>query len=78
MGWYEWQGEEAPRRPYVFHRDGFTPFAFAGIWTARKISEGWARSFAILTTGAEGALRTSPMLMEALTSPRRDCEAAPA
>ena len=57
MGWYEWQGEEAPRRPYVFHRDGFTPFAFAGIWTARKTAEGWSRSFAILTTGAEGALR---------------------
>lgn len=34
IGWYEWQGKKAPRQPYVFHRDGFLPFAFAGIWTA--------------------------------------------
>jgi putative SOS response-associated peptidase YedK len=57
MGWYEWQGEEAPRRPFVFHRDGFQPFAFAGIWTARETAEGWQRSFAILTTNARGHLR---------------------
>jgi putative SOS response-associated peptidase YedK len=56
MGWYEWQGKEAPRKPFVFHRDGFQPFAFAGIWTARETSEGWQRSFAILTTDATGAL----------------------
>jgi putative SOS response-associated peptidase YedK len=57
MGWYEWQGEEAPRQPYVFHRDGFQPFAFAGIWTARETADGWQRSFAILTTDAQGRLR---------------------
>jgi putative SOS response-associated peptidase YedK len=57
MGWYEWQGKEAPRRPFVFHRNGFAPFAFAGIWTARKTPDGWVRSFAILTTQATGALR---------------------
>ena len=56
-GWYEWQGAQAPRTPYVFHLDGFAPFAFAGIWTARETSEGWQRSFAILTTEAQGALR---------------------
>lgn len=57
IGWYEWQGAEAPRQPYVFHLGGFRPFAFAGIWTARETDAGWVRSFAILTTAAEGALR---------------------
>jgi putative SOS response-associated peptidase YedK len=57
MGWYEWQGEQAPRQPFVFHLDGFQPFAFAGIWTARETPEGWQRSFAILTTEASGPLR---------------------
>jgi putative SOS response-associated peptidase YedK len=56
MGWYEWQGRAAPRQPYVFHLDGFKPFAFAGIWTAREIDTGWVRSFAILTTAASGKL----------------------
>ena len=36
IGWYEWQGSKAPKQPYVFHVDGFRPFAFAGIWTARE------------------------------------------
>jgi len=56
-GWYEWQGEKAPKQPFVFHLDGFAPFAFAGIWTARELDDGWQRSFAILTTEAAGALR---------------------
>jgi putative SOS response-associated peptidase YedK len=56
MGWYEWQGAAKPKQPYVFHLDGFRPFAFAGIWTARETPEGWLRSFAILTTEATGAL----------------------
>lgn len=36
VGWYEWQGNKPPKQPYMFHRDGFRPFAFAGIWTAEK------------------------------------------
>jgi len=57
IGWYEWQGAAAPRQPYVFHLDGFRPFAFAGIWTARETDAGWVRSFAILTTAADGPLK---------------------
>jgi len=57
MGWYEWQGEQAPRKPFVLHLDGFRPLAFAGIWTARETDAGWERSFAILTTAATDALR---------------------
>ena len=56
IGWYEWQGKAAPRQPYVFHRDGFVPFAFAGIWTAREVDDGWQRTFAIVTTEASGEL----------------------
>jgi len=54
IGWYEWQGRNAPRQPYVFHRDGFLPFVFAGIWTAREIGDDWQRSFAIMTMAASG------------------------
>jgi putative SOS response-associated peptidase YedK len=56
VGWYEWQGKTPPRQPYVFHRDGFLPFGFAGIWTAREVDEQWQRSFAIVTAAASGEL----------------------
>lgn len=54
VGWYEWQGSQAPRQPYVFHRPEFAPFAFAGIWTGKQTEAGWDRSFAIVTTSAVG------------------------
>ena len=57
MGWYEWQGAKAPKQPYVFHLNGFVPFAFAGIWTARRNDADWVRSFAILTRPALAAIR---------------------
>ena len=57
LGWYEWQGSEAPKQPFVFHLEDFQPLAFAGIWTARETPDGWQRSFAILTTEASGPLR---------------------
>lgn len=56
IGWYEWQGSAAPKRPHVFHRAGFAPFAFAGIWTGRETEQGWEHSFAILTKPAPEAL----------------------
>lgn len=56
IGWYEWQGSAAPKRPHVFHRAGFAPFAFAGIWTGRETEQGWEHSFAILTKPAPQAL----------------------
>jgi putative SOS response-associated peptidase YedK len=53
IGWYEWQGEKAPRQPWLFHLDGFRAFAFAGIRTQGGDEE--PASFAILTTrAAEG------------------------
>lgn len=56
IGWYEWHGDAAPKRPYVFHRDGFVPFTFAGVWTGRETEAGAERSFAILTRAAPAAL----------------------
>ena len=50
IGWYEWQGARPPRQPWIFHRDGFKPFAFAGIWTPAGAET--PESFAILTTEA--------------------------
>jgi putative SOS response-associated peptidase YedK len=68
MGWYEWQSGATPKQPYAFHLGGFTPFAFAGIWTARKVDEAWLRSFAIITTEAGGPLREiherKPLVLE--------------
>ncbi|HUF72085.1 MAG TPA: SOS response-associated peptidase [Gammaproteobacteria bacterium] len=54
LGWYEWQGEKAPKQPWLFHVDGFRPFAFAGIWTPGGPE--LPHSFAILTTDAPPAL----------------------
>jgi len=54
LGWYEWQGAKPPRQPWLFHLDGFRPFAFAGIFTPG--GETTPESFAILTTDAAPAL----------------------
>jgi putative SOS response-associated peptidase YedK len=58
IGWYEWSGEKPARQPHVLHLDGFKPFAFAGIYTARESDSGWERSFAILTRRATDAIAT--------------------
>lgn len=50
LGWYEWQGSKPPKQPWLFHRNGFKPFAFAGIWTWSGEDE--PGTFAILTTEA--------------------------
>jgi putative SOS response-associated peptidase YedK len=55
-GWYEWQGERAPKQPFVHFRDGFEPIAFAGIFTSEKSRDEPIRSFAILTRPASAAI----------------------
>ena len=50
LGWYEWQGQSPPRQPWIFHRDGFRPFAFAGIACPPTADQ--QGNFAILTTAA--------------------------
>jgi putative SOS response-associated peptidase YedK len=53
-GWYEWQVTQTKRKqPYYMHFDRV--FAFAGIWSARKLNEvDWQLNFAIVTTDARG------------------------
>lgn len=56
VGWYEWQGSKAPKQPWIFHVDGFKPFAFAGIWTAREEEDEAVYNFAIMTRSATAEL----------------------
>lgn len=56
-GWYEWQGSKPKRQPYHIHLPDRGVFAFAGVWTARKVEEEWEISFAILTMEALGRVR---------------------
>jgi putative SOS response-associated peptidase YedK len=51
-GWYEWTGDKAPRQPHLFRRTDGRSFAFAGIWTNRKVEDEWMSTYAILTTDA--------------------------
>jgi putative SOS response-associated peptidase YedK len=53
-GWYEWTGDKAPRQPHLFRRKDGRSFAFAGIWTNRKVDDEWESTYAILTTDANG------------------------
>ena len=56
-GFYEWQGEAAPRRPHRIAFADVRPFAFAGIWESWRDPAAPAdarpvETFAILTTAA--------------------------
>jgi putative SOS response-associated peptidase YedK len=67
VGWYEWQGAKPPRQPWLFHRNGFEPFAFAGIMTpADDESPG---NFAILTAAAAPALASIHHRMPVVLAP---------
>ncbi len=70
VGWYEWQGEHAPKQPYVLHLGELRPFSLAGVWTAKPLNDGWMHSFAILTRPAEAAIRGIHGRMPALVHPR--------
>ena len=39
-GFYEWQGQRPPKRPYFIHRKDDGPFAFAGLWERWTPDEG--------------------------------------
>ena len=52
-GWYEWTGDKPPKQPHLFRRKDGRPFAFAGIWTNRKVEDEWISTYAILTTKAD-------------------------
>jgi putative SOS response-associated peptidase YedK len=78
VGWYEWQGDKPPRQPWLFHLDGFRPFAFAGIYLPPGSRE--RSTYAILTTEAPPALAgihtRMPFVIDAADHARwlaRDC-----
>lgn len=54
-GWYDWRVIDLKRKQpyYMSYR---RPFAFGGIWTARKIGDAWEKSFAIVTAPANDVL----------------------
>jgi putative SOS response-associated peptidase YedK len=81
LGWYEWQGEKAPKQPFLHHRTALDPnrgalepIGFAGVWTAARIEGEWQRSFAILTRPATAPLRSIHDRMPAVLE-RDDFEA---
>ena len=50
-GWYEWQPTGGGKQPWAIHREGFAPFAFAGLWTVGNDREGGPEeNFLTLTT----------------------------
>jgi putative SOS response-associated peptidase YedK len=56
-GWYEWLRPERrgqPRVPFRYTVDGGAPFAFAGLWDARRVGGDRVDSATILTTAANG------------------------
>jgi putative SOS response-associated peptidase YedK len=55
-GWYEWQGDAAPKQPYVHYAADFEPIAMAGIWTSSVRDGERRRTFAVLTRPASAAL----------------------
>src|SRR5690606_15760763 len=68
-GWYEWQGDAAPKQPYVHFAPDFEPVALAGIWTSAVENGGRRRSFAILTRDAVPDVRWVHDRMPALLAP---------
>jgi putative SOS response-associated peptidase YedK len=53
-GYYEWlRVDEKTKQPYPFKMKNDGPFAFAGVWDARKAPNGsWLQSFSILISFA--------------------------
>lgn len=71
-GWYEWKpaGPKNPKQPYYIHFNEDRVFAFAGVWTARKVETGWEISFAIITTDAQGITQGIHHRMPLVLHPR--------
>lgn len=55
-GFYEWEPPAEGRHPHWIYRADGHPMAFAGIWSTRKVGDGWDRSCSIITTRAEGVI----------------------
>ena len=57
-GWYEWEGVEKPKTPYMIYEDDREMFALAGLWDEWRVDEGISLlSATILTTPAQGEVK---------------------
>jgi putative SOS response-associated peptidase YedK len=56
-GYYEWKANGKQKRPYLFHRKGDVPFAFAGLWDRWEHGDKPMESCTIITTSANSATR---------------------
>ena len=70
-GFYEWRGREQPKQPYHICRADRRPLAFAGVWSAWKspVDGTTRRSFAIVTTDANGVMQPIHSRMPAILGP---------
>jgi putative SOS response-associated peptidase YedK len=56
-GYYEWKANGKLKQPYLFHRKGDVPFAFAGLWERWEHGDEPMESCTIITTNANAATR---------------------
>lgn len=57
-GWYEWEGIEKPKTPFLIHETEPEMFAFAALWDQWQVDEGISLlSCTILTTSATGPVK---------------------
>ncbi|MGH8679607.1 MAG: SOS response-associated peptidase [Burkholderiales bacterium] len=56
-GFYEWKVLERGKQPYFVHPANNPLFGFAGIYEVRRTDDGYQSSCAILTTGANAAMK---------------------
>ncbi len=57
-GWYEWEGVEKPKTPFLIHEKEAELFAFAGLWDQWRVNEGITLlTCTILTTSATGPIK---------------------
>lgn len=56
-GFYEWHAEGGVKQPYRIAYEDNRPFAFAGLWEVWEGADGPVRSYTIVTTDANDALK---------------------
>ena len=68
-GFYEWQGRAGHKQPYFFRVKGAELFAFAGLWDHWDNPEQSFDSCAIITTGANKAMKPVHDRMPVIVDP---------
>jgi putative SOS response-associated peptidase YedK len=73
-GYYEWKANGKQKQPYLFHRKGDAPFAFAGLWERWEQGDEPIESCTIITTSANGATREFHDRMPVILDEKRIAE----